>query len=104
MAKDPNAPKRPAGAYFAFMSEYRAKMKEENPDLAKNVSEFGKQAGVEWKKLSDEEQQVYKDKNTELMEKWKEEMKNYTPSAEYRQLEYLIETIGRALPMIETEW
>lgn len=35
------------------------------------------------KKLSDEEQQVYKDKNTELMEKWKEEMENYTPSAEY---------------------
>ena len=90
MRKDPNAPKGPPGAYFAFMKEYRVKMKEENPDLAKNVSEFGKQASAEWKRMSYDKQQEYVDKNTVLIEKWKEEKKNYTPSAEYRQLKYPI--------------
>ena len=91
MAKDPNAPKRPAGAYFMWMGEYRAKMKAENPDSVKNVAEFGKQAGVEWKNLGDDKQQEYKDKNAELMEEWKAKMKDYTPSAEYRRLKYKLE-------------
>lgn len=29
--KDPNAPKKPLGAYFLFSNDMRAKVKEENP-------------------------------------------------------------------------
>jgi len=97
MAKDPNAPKKPAGAYFMWMGEYRAKMKAENPDLVKNVSEFGKQAGVEWKALSEDKQQEYKNKNAELMDEWKEQMKNYTPSAEYAATAKTVAKSNKAL-------
>ena len=31
--KDPNAPKRPMTAYFLFMGEKRAEVKQSNPDI-----------------------------------------------------------------------
>ena len=31
--KDPNAPKRPMSAYFLFMGDKRAEVREKNPDF-----------------------------------------------------------------------
>eukprot|EP00980_Cylindrotheca_fusiformis_P004799 scaffold1028_cov135-Cylindrotheca_fusiformis.AAC.9 len=55
--KDPNAPKRPTSAYFFWMGENRAKIKEDFPDLS-----FG-------------------DLAKEDKERYKKEMANYTPPA-----------------------
>lgn len=78
-AKDPNAPKRPLSAYFIFLNDFRAKTKKENPDLVKNVKEFGKAAGEEWRSLSDSDKEPYMEKNAELKEEYEEAMKHYKP-------------------------
>jgi hypothetical protein len=51
--KDPNAPKRPMGAYFLFSGDMRAKVKAENPDM--KVTEIAKHIGELWAKASDKE-------------------------------------------------
>ncbi|MCL7041356.1 hypothetical protein MKW94_007418, partial [Papaver nudicaule] len=52
-AKDPNAPKRPPTAFFAFMEDFRKEFKEANPDN-KSVSVVAKEGGQKWKSMSDE--------------------------------------------------
>lgn len=51
--KDPNAPKRPLGAYFLFSNDMRPKVKAENPDF--KVTEVAKHIGELWAKASDKE-------------------------------------------------
>ena len=87
MAKDPNAPKKPATAYFLFMSDLRLRMKEEDNEIVKDVARFGKYAGDQWKELADDKKKKWTDKYAELMEEYNEKMKNYTPSEEYRMLD-----------------
>ena len=41
--KDPNAPKRPMSAYFLFMGDKRAKVREKNPDFKiGNIAKVGR--------------------------------------------------------------
>ncbi|XP_050206676.1 HMG1/2-like protein [Mercurialis annua] len=59
--KDPNAPKRPASAFFVFMEEFRKYFKEKFPDN-KAVAAVGKAGGEKWKSLTDAEKAPYAEK------------------------------------------
>lgn len=53
--QDPNAPKKPMGAYFLFQNEMRSKVKDENPDM--KVTDVSKHIGELWKGMSDKEKE-----------------------------------------------
>ncbi|KAJ7830502.1 high mobility group box domain-containing protein [Mycena olivaceomarginata] len=55
--KDPNAPKRALSAYMFFSSNWRERIKNENPDAS--FGEVGKLLGAKWKELDDEERKLY---------------------------------------------
>ncbi|KAL2938991.1 High mobility group B protein 7 [Bienertia sinuspersici] len=74
--KDPNMPKRPMGAYFVFMEEFRKVYKEEHPD-SKGVKEVAKEAGARWKAMTDEEKKPYQDKAAELKAEYEKAMEAY---------------------------
>nr|AIX10954.1 high mobility group B protein [Gardenia jasminoides] len=57
-AKDPNKPKRPAGAFFVFMEEFRKQYKEKHPNN-KSVAAVGKAGGDKWKSMSEAEKAPY---------------------------------------------
>lgn len=77
--KDPNAPKRPLSAYFIWLQEFRERMRVEKPKLVKNVKEFGKAAGEEWRTLDDSEKEPYQEKHLELKAAYEKAMRNYVP-------------------------
>mmetsp|Transcript_63221 Transcript_63221/g.150763 ORF Transcript_63221/g.150763 Transcript_63221/m.150763 type:complete len:133 (-) Transcript_63221:185-583(-) len=61
-AKDPtdeNKVKRPLTSYFLFCAEQRALLAEQHPKELAPLS--GKELGIMWKELTEEEQQRYKD-------------------------------------------
>ncbi|KAI3862434.1 hypothetical protein MKX03_019168 [Papaver bracteatum] len=74
--KDPNAPKRPPTAFFAFMEDFRKEFKEANPDN-KSVSVVAKEGGQKWKSMSDEEKKPYVEKCAELKAEFQKAMENY---------------------------
>lgn len=49
--KDPNAPKRALSAFFFFCGEFRAEIKEKNPDYT--VGDIAKELGKRWEKVTD---------------------------------------------------
>jgi|EP01046_Picozoa_sp_COSAG06_P001497 hypothetical protein len=55
--RKPEKPKRATTGFFAFVSDRRAGMREAHPELS--VTDIGKQLGVEWKALTDEEKAKY---------------------------------------------
>ena len=79
--KDPEKPKRGCSSYIFFCKDMRAKIKEQFPDMtAKDItSELGKR----WKDLSDEDKEQYIDDAATDKARYMEEMKEYTPSAEW---------------------
>ena len=58
-ARKPPKPKRAITPYFAFMSERRAKLAQEQPDLPH--TDTAKVLGEEWKALSEEDKKKYED-------------------------------------------
>jgi hypothetical protein len=54
--KDPNAPKRPANAFFFFCQMERANFKEANQDAS--LSDLTKLLGQKWKSLTTEQKKV----------------------------------------------
>jgi len=54
--KDPNAPKKPSGAYIFFCNDKRAEVKKANPEYG--VAESCRELGAMWKAASDEDKQV----------------------------------------------
>lgn len=52
-AKDPNAPKKPLSPFFIFLKKRRMEMAGDE-QLTKNVTNFTKNAGVEWNALTAE--------------------------------------------------
>lgn len=52
----PNAPKKPSGAYIWFCNEHRGKIKGEHSDWG--VAEIGKELGALWKTQTDEDKKV----------------------------------------------
>lgn len=56
--KDPNAPKRPISAYFAFAADKREQIKKENPGF--KVTDISKRTGELWKDLTEAEKKPCK--------------------------------------------
>ncbi|XP_057953046.1 HMG1/2-like protein [Malania oleifera] len=56
--KNSAAPKRPPGAFFVFMEEFRKTFKENFPDN-KLISAVGKAGGDKWKSMSESEKAPY---------------------------------------------
>lgn len=75
--KDPNAPKKPLTAYFAWMNENRARIKEENPDAG--LGEISKIAGREWKDVDEDERAELDANYKKGMEEYKKLMADYVP-------------------------
>ncbi|XP_021907282.1 HMG1/2-like protein [Carica papaya] len=59
--KDPAAPKRPPGAFFIFMEDFRKSFKENFPEN-KSVSMVGKAGGDKWKSMSHADKVPYFEK------------------------------------------
>ena len=55
--KDPNAPKKPSGAYIFFCNDKRAEVKKANPEYG--VAESGREIATMWKAASDADKQVH---------------------------------------------
>lgn len=75
-AKDPNQPKKPATAFFVFMDDFRKTYKETNPDV-KGAAQVGKDGGLKWKAMSDEDKKPYLEKAAELKAAYEKAMSKY---------------------------
>jgi hypothetical protein len=76
-AKDPNAPKRPAGGgYGAFLAENREAIRAGLPK-GHAIFEVTKVAGVRWKALPDAAKKPYEAKFQKNMEEFKKAMEQY---------------------------
>jgi len=73
--KDPNAPKRPANAFFMFCQLERGKLRENNQDAS--LSELTKMLGLRWKDMSADEKQVYYDMYETDKLRYEKEMSSY---------------------------
>lgn len=72
--KDPNAPKRPTTAYFAFMNERRVTLKKEKPGLS--LGDTTKTMTDEWNKMSDKEKKKYTDIAQKDKDRYEKEMED----------------------------
>lgn len=54
--KDPNAPKKPSGAYIFFCNDKRAEVKKANPEYG--VAESGRELGAMWKATHEDDRKV----------------------------------------------
>lgn len=59
--KDPDAPKRPLGAYFYYFKANNSKVKEEHPEFIQK--EVVAKIASDWKLLTEEEKQPYVEKS-----------------------------------------
>ena len=73
--KDPNRPKKPLTAYFMYLKDHRAEIKEQNPDA--KVTEITKIASDLWKSADEETKKYYNDKAEEAKELYKKQMEDY---------------------------
>ncbi|KDQ54550.1 hypothetical protein JAAARDRAFT_49184 [Jaapia argillacea MUCL 33604] len=73
--KDPNAPKRALSAYMFFSSDWRERIKAENPDAG--FGEVGKLLGAKWKEMDDEEKKPYVEQAAKDKERAEEEKAAY---------------------------
>ena len=76
--KDPNAPKRPLGAFFRFAGTAREEVKQQNPDAG--IGEIGKILGALWKELPDARKRVFQEETDKEMEVWRQELEDYKAS------------------------
>eukprot|EP00201_Polytomella_parva_P011999 CAMPEP_0175062378 /NCGR_PEP_ID=MMETSP0052_2-20121109/14136_1 /TAXON_ID=51329 ORGANISM="Polytomella parva, Strain SAG 63-3" /NCGR_SAMPLE_ID=MMETSP0052_2 /ASSEMBLY_ACC=CAM_ASM_000194 /LENGTH=87 /DNA_ID=CAMNT_0016328395 /DNA_START=46 /DNA_END=309 /DNA_ORIENTATION=+ len=73
--KDPNAPKKPCGAYMWFCKEKREGVKSENPEMS--VTDIGKRLGQLWKESSEEEKQRFHALAKKDKERYDKELAEY---------------------------
>jgi len=79
--KDPNAPKRPLSAYFAWLGENRNKVKADNPDMKhKDVTS---KLGAMWGALDESVKKEYKDTASGQMQIWKKKFEVYKKTEHY---------------------
>ncbi|KAF4353170.1 hypothetical protein F8388_014638 [Cannabis sativa] len=76
--KDPLKPKQPMSAYFIFLNERRASLREDN----KSVLEVAKITGEEWKNMTEEMKAPYEEIAKKNKEKYKQEMEIYNQRKE----------------------
>ena len=73
--KDPNAPKKPSTAFFLFMADNRARVKEENPDIT--PAQVGKTLGAEWRELDAKDKAEYEATYETNLEQWRKDKLAY---------------------------
>merc|ERR1719230_1570173 len=79
-AKDPNAPKKPAGgAYGQYLAEKRPEFIEKCK--GKPITEVSKMAGAAWKKLTDAQKAPYEAKYAKAKAAYEKAMASYKPPA-----------------------
>ncbi|XP_072038174.1 transcription factor A, mitochondrial-like [Amphiura filiformis] len=74
----PSMPKKPSSVYFLFIADVRPEVQAENPDA--KMSEIGKKVGELWRKLSDNEKKVYKERFEANMKTYKIDMEKFKDS------------------------
>lgn len=72
---DPNAPKRPANAFFVYCNLMRQQIKEENADAS--LSDLTRLLGQKWKSLAKDEQKKYYELYKKDKERYATEMTAY---------------------------
>lgn len=72
--KDPNKPKRATSAYFYFLAHCRKEAAKLNKP---QISEFTKNASVEWAKLGATEKKKFEDQAAKDKQRYEEEMAEY---------------------------
>ncbi|EPS94592.1 hypothetical protein FOMPIDRAFT_1026139 [Fomitopsis schrenkii] len=73
--KDKNAPKRPLSAYMFFSSDWRERVKAENPDAS--FGEIGKLLGAKWKELDESEKKPYVEQAAKDKSRHEKEVADY---------------------------
>merc|ERR1711939_1284479 len=80
--KDPNKPKRAPSAYFLFMADVRADLKQEMPEAS--IGEIGKKLGQMWAELAEEKKTAYQEKSAELKKEADAALKAYKESDSFK--------------------
>eukprot|EP01026_Neomeris_dumetosa_P037379 TRINITY_DN30267_c0_g1_i1.p3 TRINITY_DN30267_c0_g1~~TRINITY_DN30267_c0_g1_i1.p3 ORF type:complete len:110 (-),score=27.71 TRINITY_DN30267_c0_g1_i1:291-620(-) len=74
--KDPDAPKKPMGAYMWFSKVKRVEVKEKYP--SKKVTEIGKILGEMWRNLTEEEKKEFQDMAADDKKRYEKDLDEYT--------------------------
>ncbi|KDQ17139.1 hypothetical protein BOTBODRAFT_30512 [Botryobasidium botryosum FD-172 SS1] len=78
--KDPSAPKKPRSPFLFFCSDWRERIKAENPDA--KFGDLGKLLGAKWKELAGDEKKTYTKQAAEDKTRYEEEMEAYRSKPE----------------------
>lgn len=76
--KDPNAPKKPCGAYMFFCKETRESVKEEHPDWS--VTQIGKRLGELWKLVDEDDKKKFFELAEEDKARYQRDIAKYNAS------------------------
>ena len=85
--KDPNAPKRPMGAYMLWLQQNRQNIVDQYcSDLhgREKVTAVTRKAGELWKLLNDEEKSPFVEQADALRTEYQSKMKEYTPDPQFQ--------------------
>lgn len=74
-AKDPNHPKRPRTGFFLFSTDYRGKIKEQNPDF--KVTDIARELGKLWRGIDEPTKQHYQTLSEQERNVYTEKMRIY---------------------------
>eukprot|EP01025_Chloroclados_australasicus_P012162 TRINITY_DN1556_c0_g1_i1.p9 TRINITY_DN1556_c0_g1~~TRINITY_DN1556_c0_g1_i1.p9 ORF type:complete len:101 (+),score=18.27 TRINITY_DN1556_c0_g1_i1:131-433(+) len=83
--KDPNAPKKPMGAYMWFSKVKREEVKQKHPD--KKVTEIGKVLGEMWRGLNDDQKKEYQDMAEQDKRRYEKDLSAYQSGKKPKQAE-----------------
>ena len=75
MKKDPNAPKGPKTSYMMFFTEYREKLKAEQPGLS--ITEMAKEGGKKWKEMTPSQRAKFEKKAADDKIRYEREKQAY---------------------------
>jgi len=78
--KDPNKPKRNMSAFFLYSNAHRARIRQENPDIA--FGQVAKTLSIEFKAITPKERTKWDKKAAKDKERYLEEMTHYVPPDE----------------------
>jgi len=81
--RDPNAPKRPATAYFLFTNKIRKATTAANPEM--KITQLAKVMGQKWKEISEDEKKELQAEADRLKEEHKIKVAEYERSEQYQE-------------------
>jgi len=84
--KDKNAPERPPNAYNAFVTERMPILKQQS-EKQLSLPDLAKACALEWKALSQDEKQQYRDQVKGQSDEYKENIKAYKLTEEYAEFQ-----------------